>query len=618
MYRLLLVTLVLLSSLLFADALQDDWSGNSGVLGPVISWGSDYYQSDSLECADELSLEHISFPDDYIYECVWIDSTSTGGEPSSPIMLDLNSDEVCDFAFYRNNGTNDNSFVVYKNNDGTGENWSSGVVYSWYQTYGITRNTQDMDSDGDLDLAVGFREPGSGGYMHYEVVWVENDGSTSNWQDHAVLSYTGPYDRYLLDVMDIDLDGDGDMLIYIGYSPNVTRIFNNTDGLGTTWSQYDLWSGSKEPDLFFDLDGDDDLDMIVDDTEIWINQGGSGSSWYAYDEPNFQGKNMKFAYDLDEDGDDDLIYEQNNSIYWYENIDSGNNWIAHTVASLCYGGVRDVVDFDLDGDLDILRSRADTLFYHENVDLGSDNWVEHVTLLPPDGGLTNWDYGELNGDSLGDFLFLHRVSGIYDLKFLQRTLHERYCYSGVIESSILDASLAKDIIWGWLLYESDEPDGTSVDVQVRASSDYTNMGIYSPSLASGADLSEYCMPDENYFQYMITFNTTDSLVTPSFSEFAIAFSTGIAEGAGSRSLEPTISIRNPASSNELIHFGVTPDTQITVSVYDLSGRSIASLFNGVSLDGEETVSIGDLPNGTYMIRLSSPETEILRKMVVIN
>ncbi|MCK4505227.1 MAG: T9SS type A sorting domain-containing protein [Candidatus Aegiribacteria sp.] len=524
---------------------------------------------------------------------------------------------MSDFVFWRSNGTNNNSFVAYINENGEGTDWSSGTVYSWYQTYGITTNVADMDSDGDFDLAVGFREPTVfQDDMHYEIVWIENNGTTSNWNEHVVLDYSGPYNRHLLDVIDIDMDGDGDILAHIGYPPNVTVLFNNTNGAGNAWDQYTFWGGQKTIECFFDLEGDGDFDMLVNDTDIWINQGGSGSSWYNYTEPDLYGLGSHRSADIDSDGDDDLIATYNSNLYWFENVASGSQWIPHLVDSLT-GGAHTITDFDSDGDLDILRFKGDTLCYYENINPSNDFWLERATLVYPDG-FSRRGYADFTNDDMGDLLFLHQESGHYDFKLLERSPYERYRYSGTIESSILDSEPSTDeMIWGWLLYDCDVPFGTNIDVQVRASSNYQNMGIWSPPLESGADLSNYCLPNEHYFQYKLNLETTDSTQTPIFNEFSIAFSTSNDEGNSPLFTHLIGTVSNPTTSNSMVSFETAENTHVSLDVYDLSGRLINSLIDDDVSEGIHSVSLGELPSGVYMLRFIAPSCQNIKKMVII-
>ena len=81
---------------------------------------------------------------------------------------------------------------------------------------------------------------------------------------------------------------------------------------------------------------------------------------------------------------------------------------------------------------------------------------------------------------------------------------------------------------------------------------------------------------------------------------------------------------NPAKENIQISFNATTETELEMDIYDLTGRKIRSVYNGMCKIGQQHFSWdlsaesgNTVNNGIYFCRLKSNGTELTRKIFVL-
>ena len=120
-----------------------------------------------------------------------------------------------------------------------------------------------IGGDGDLDALVGYGHEAS----IRTLAWYEQPADeTGIWTEH-VISNDLIGNPQSVDFA--DLDGDGDIDVVAGEHANPdpgglgTYVFENTDGVGDTWTQHTVNIGDEQHDgtQLADLDGDGDLDI---------------------------------------------------------------------------------------------------------------------------------------------------------------------------------------------------------------------------------------------------------------------------------------------------------------------------------------------------------------------
>jgi len=157
----------------------------------------------------------------------------------------------------------------------------------------------DLDSDGDLDLAVASSSTDS-------VSILKNNGDGTFYLDS---NYAVGDDPWSVFCADLDGDGDLDLAVANNISDSVSILKNN--GNGTFQSAVNYGVGDDPRSIFCaDLDGDGDLDLAVanfgNDSVSILKNNGDGTFDTAVNYGAGDGPNSVFCADLDNDGDLEL------------------------------------------------------------------------------------------------------------------------------------------------------------------------------------------------------------------------------------------------------------------------------------------------------------------------
>lgn len=254
----------------------------------------------------------------------------------------------------------------------------------------------DMDGDGDMDIL------SDSGYRSL-VAWFENNGTGGGWTRHDVSS-TG--ELYAANsCFPIDIDGDGDMDVLGSERSSIFKriyLWLNTDGTGTEWSTqiiaddlYSPWSIGAA-----DVDGDGDYDIISGDGGpdahiIWYENQGMSEDWPAHVVASMVWCYDLHTVDIDQDGDIDILSANwwlNNEVNIWENDDgTGDSWTRHKICN-DIGQATSICSGDIDGDnnIDIVSTGVfgndARISWFENPDSLSGTWIEHVLQYQFCGG----------------------------------------------------------------------------------------------------------------------------------------------------------------------------------------------------------------------------------------
>jgi len=76
---------------------------------------------------------------------------------------------------------------------------------------------------------------------------------------------------------------------------------------------------------------------------------------------------------------------------------------------------------------------------------------------------------------------------------------------------------------------------------------------------------------------------------------------------------------NPALSRTVFSFYLPEDREVSLKVFDITGREVATLLQKRSTAGRHTAvfDTGNLNNGLYLYRLQAGQESITRKMLVV-
>lgn len=314
---------------------------------------------------------------------------------SNPIFVDIDADDDFDYfigsqsgeiVFFENVGTPENFSFEYRS-----DSWEDILVVGGgllkRQHGASSLEFADIDADDDLDLFIG-------DFFSNSLYYIRNNG-TAHSPDMELISDVYPTTGDSVDTKgfnmprfhDHDDDGDLDLFVTILFDPTVQENFIMFENQGSETSADFvkiersplnlLDAGTKSVPRFIDIDGDEDLDLLIGKEGIsrgtihfWENIGNELKPDYTFITDEFEGISVELSAspefgDIDGDGDLDLILGTLlGNLIFYENLgaptsysftsavplyDSDGNQIKQSVYSrpLLY-------DFDLDADLDLI------------------------------------------------------------------------------------------------------------------------------------------------------------------------------------------------------------------------------------------------------------------------
>lgn len=127
--------------------------------------------------------------------------------------------------------------------------------------------------------------------------------------------------------------------------------------------------------------------------------------------------------------------------------------------------------------------------------------------------------------------------------------------------------------------------------------------------------------EEDTTGFPTTFGSETKYPDPSTSYSRVKQTTGVKGKRGTviSGFSLTQNYPNPFNPTTAISYKLTASSHVTLKVYDILGRDVATLVNGHQTAGEHSVTFNaaSLPSGVYFYRLQAGTSTVVRKMLLM-
>ncbi len=479
----------------------------------------------------------------------------------------------------------------------------------------------DYDNDGDIDLAVG-----NSGYSSINRLYV-NDGLGGFTEEEQFGAPVPPYE----DTTSIawgDYDNDGDLDLAVGISRVKQNYLYVNNGDGSFIEEPKFGTGFTMSIAWGDYDNDGYLDLAVgnshDEQNYLYTNNGDGS---FTEEPQFgsaDDDSESVAWgDYDDDGDLDLAVANcyNEQNYLYVNNEDDGDYLVFKLVGHFYdngsgysnrngiGAKVSVYSEGYVGNIDYLLGFREIeanggYCGQDSIDaefgLPDDERVDVLVIWPGSDG-SQIEEAWL-GVERGQHLTLHEGQGS-PLDIVLNSFEAKPDCEGVILRWDVNTTGDTEIA-GFNLYRS------------------TNAGE-AKAITSLEKLNTRLITGESPYTYLDA--TVNEGVTYNYWLEAIDVG-GAAETFGpvdctwNGALPTTYTLYqsrpNPAKGSATISFDLPEDANVTLAVYDISGRKVTTVVDRTLPAGEHEVEVSGLAPGVYVYRLKAAEFSAVKKMVI--
>jgi hypothetical protein len=584
----------------------------------------------------------------------WVKMVSDDSRPDSlliedgyayPTLVDIDADGDLDL-FIGSGEMYPQHRLYYFRNDGTPVEPEFILVSANYLYFTDDGKTApvfvDIDADGDQDLFVGDN--------YGEINFYRNDGdSTSPSWTYVTEDYEAIHVGWRSKPEFCDIDGDSDFDLFIGCGAGRIRFYRNdgtADSATWTYVSNDYVSipegGSLEvTPRFADIDSDGDFDLFVGEedgrVEFAENIGCATSADWQWNTQSYISIESRYEgspalADVDGDGDLDMVLGNGwGKISFLENVgdsaDADWEFVTRYYAGVDLGddiiAVRpDLVDIDNDGDLDLFFSeRAENHLMHYRNDGTSEVPVWTLASAHYDSINVAWGVSFADIDADGDYdMFIARGNQL--IQFYRNIgspdsaefYSTQIGYAGVSDAhcapSFGDTDFDADLDFyycaelGNVRYVENIGGPDSAAWAAPMGIDMVHVGHCGATeladIDGDGDLDIFAGDQEGG---VLLF---ENLRDPTFAGSPVR---EIAGESRNRFIRVHPNPFNPAAS---ISYAAGDDDRVEVSVFDLQGRHVRTLFRGeqqlgrheVVWDGRNDVG-EDMASGVYFVVLSN-------------
>ncbi len=291
--------------------------------------------------------------------------------------------------------------------------FTATIAYQYDFTLMSFLTSEDFDNNGLGDLY--FRDLDGDYFIQFQTA--PNDFGPPVYSSQSFVNYS------LIAMQDMNLDAIMDVIIFDGNIQSITIYVGNGAGDFTPWNLPQ--TGGYVPASFLqftllDLDQDGDKEMLTmyqgNEAIIYLENNGDNfdTTWqYIADIPLFGSGNIFFkAADVDGDGAEDLI-TSTTELQWWKNLGEFQFDAPISLGEIGANAGFALADFNTDGAIDIFRNDDSTPAWLQND--GSGNFPTYVDLgLLPNITVKSEDYdNDGHMDVLATDQFSNGATGIH-------------------------------------------------------------------------------------------------------------------------------------------------------------------------------------------------------------
>ncbi len=530
----------------------------------------------------------------------------------------------------------------------------------------------DFDGDSDQDILAG-RD--SHGFIYYQNVGTSSLGV---WEPESAMFSGLGMDSYWNspDLVDLNNDGLYDLVFGTASGPLLYYV-NNGTAIAPVWQANTtlfggvLDVGGASSPVFYDFDGDGDLDLIsgsqLGNIKFFRNTGNQYGPAWVEDSAYFSTIDHSIYAAVaigDVNGDnlpDAIIGDLNGGLFFHRNTGFGFMEEAGVLPAIALGGwsVPRLLDMDFDGDLDLAAgNEAGNLRYYANQGTAqTPNWVEVAGYFGAIdvGSDCSPCFGDIDGDGDWDLL-AGNISGNLQC-YLRQGLGwtaNTTLFSGISTDQNAAPALVDLDHDGDLDLVLGDYDGTfSYWRNQQYSADTLNPPLNlqavigeDVTLTWDAPAAGYSSPFEHYNVYLdgAPVSTTDGQ-TWVFTDLqpGVTYQAGVtAQYIAGESVPAVVDILvtssddalqipldlqiwpNPCNPSTTISFSLESSSPVAMDIFNLRGQKVRSLVEG-SLPGGSYQVVWDgrdshgetCSSGVYLARLTTPGQHAARKLVLM-